>query len=116
MPLKPDDSISDFVCCICRDLFQVRYKMKQFIQPMRIKKELEMEAPMTEPILPNLSRLSATCADMAIAMIVATTMVECPKLKKRPTVTGLFNRYCPAASICGTETILLVALSMASDE
>ena len=56
--------------------------------PMTNKKEPETLAPMIPPTSETLSMRANTVNDTAMAISTATTIVECPRLKKRPTVTG----------------------------
>jgi hypothetical protein len=65
--------------------------MYRFMTPSRSRKEAETEEPMIPPMWEKLSNLLETADAVAATMMdVMMTIVEWPREKKVPTVTGLW--------------------------
>lgn len=77
---------------------------------MMNKKEPDTDAPIIPPTSETVPMREYTVNETAIAISTATTIVECPMLKNRPTVTGRWN---PGPLRSGTAMMRRVALSMA---
>lgn len=63
--------------------------MQAFITPSRIRKAAETDEPMIEPTSENAPKRFDIAAELAATMMeVMITIVECPREKNVPTVTG----------------------------